>query len=143
MTDRLKQIWKGFEGQTGSRLTSVDIERLNVPMRERRIERKMGPEQSLAAGKADDSDAVRAALTALHTDILAKAKGAKRSRRRAGAPEQQFSDLPLQTKLEEHLLADLKFTEARTRRSGTDYVSFARERQDAWKKRRKKFLGIF
>jgi Arc/MetJ-type ribon-helix-helix transcriptional regulator len=144
MTDRLKQIWKGFETRTSSRLTSVDIDAVNVPLREERSRRETGPEHSLEAGKADHSEAVRAALSALQQDILAKGKKHRRKRR---GPETQpgfsLEEGALPSSLEDNLLTGLKFTEARTRRSGSDYISFAQSRQDAWKKRRKKFLGIF
>jgi len=141
MADRLDQIWKGFAGTTRARLTSHEIgAHARPPSRSMQNDRRRA-EEALADGKADASEAVQAAMMALHADLQSKAK---RSRRR-GEPAVSF-DAGAQSPpsaLDDTLLADLKFTEARVRRSGSDYLSYAVDRQDAWKRRRKKFLGIF
>ncbi|MEO1658998.1 MAG: hypothetical protein AAFR65_14895 [Pseudomonadota bacterium] len=143
MADRLKQIWTDFAGRTSVHLTAVDIEGLPRP------ERREEADQSLAEfGKGVhthgmESDAVNAAFQALHADILAKAKSAKRRR---GEPEVSFDaeQMPLPDSLDEQLFADLASTDKRVRRGSSDYLTYAAERQDAWKRRKKKrFFGLF
>ncbi|NNU15173.1 hypothetical protein HK107_02390 [Parvularcula sp. ZS-1/3] len=146
MTDRLKEIWTGFTRTTGANLTTREMSAMARPSVSRRLEESFDTDAALAAGKADESDAVQAAFAALHAEI--EQKGKRASRRRRG-PEAQTSfsaeaDVTAPSGLDERLLADLKFTEARVRRSGSDYLNYARTKQEAWQKgRRKKFLGIF
>jgi hypothetical protein len=146
MTDRLKDIWSGFSNRTSARLTSTEIGPFSRPDPSQRAERRSAQEQAFDAGRADESDAVSAALQALHTDLQAKAKrhGGRR-RKEAGASFASADEVaPPPSGLEERLLADIKFTEARVRRRPSDYLSYAAERQADWQKRkRKKFLGIF
>lgn len=145
MTDRLKDIWGGFAKSTRANLTSRELSGMSRPSASRRAEDDaVDPQVALNAGRADQSDAVQAAFTALHAEIQNKAR---RSSGRRGEPQQSFgaeADITPPAGLDDRLLADLKFTEARVRRSGSDYLGFARERQTDWAKRkRKKFLGLF
>ncbi|NRA28726.1 MAG: hypothetical protein HRU11_00575 [Parvularculaceae bacterium] len=141
MADRLDQIWKSFASTTRARLTSTDISaHARPPTRSMQTERRLA-EEALFEGRADASDAVQAAMMALHTDLQAKAK--RGSRRREASMSFDAGTQTPPSALDDTLLADLKFTEARVRRSGSDYLSYAVDRQEAWKKRRKKFLGIF
>lgn len=145
MADRLDAIWKGFAQTTRARLTSTDISaHARRPMSELREERRAA-DRALAAGREDASDAVEAAIQALHADLQSKAGRAARRRGRGPAAAGEDADFlaPPASTLEDRLLADLKFTEARVRRSGSDYIQYADARQDAWKRRRRKFLGIF
>lgn len=150
MTDRLTQIWKGFSGVTQARLTSTDIgAHARPPARSMKDENRFAEAAALTSGKADAGAAVQAALTALHTDLQSKAKKTRRRKARRGQALSAGFDAEggpadrLTSSLDETLFADLKFTEARTRRSCSDYLSYAEHRQSAWKSRRKKFLGLF
>ncbi|MEM9284815.1 MAG: hypothetical protein AAGA39_02930 [Pseudomonadota bacterium] len=144
MADRLKQIWTDFADRTSVHLTAVDIEGLPRP------ERREQPGEDLAEftpqpqnGRMAESDAVQAAFQALHADILAKGKNAKRRR---GEPEVSFDadPAPLPDTLDQQLFADLASTDMRVRRGSSDYLAYASERQDAWKRRKKKwFFGLF
>lgn len=141
MADRLDQIWKGFAGNTRARLTSTEIgAHARPPTRSMQNERRWA-EAALTEGRADASDAVQAAMMALHTDLQAKAK--RGSRRQDSSMSFDAGTQKPPSALDDTLLADLKFTEARVRRSDSDYLGYAVDRQEAWKKRRKKFLGIF
>lgn len=143
MTDRLKQIWGDFSGRTRVHLTNVDIDGVSRPHREERTLRQDQPQMTLEAGRQDASQAVEAAFTALHADILNKAK---RSARRRGQNFSAEAEAPITAPagLDDRILHDLKATEALTRRSMSDYVGHARKQQELWKKqKRKKFLGIF
>lgn len=143
MADRLTQIWKGFAGTTRARLTSTDIRAQALPPVGQLREERRQQREALEGGREDASDAVQAAFQALHADIQRKAQ---KGRRRRGADTAKLEAEPLApppSALEDRLLADLKFTEARVRRSSSDYIAYAQERQAAWQKRRKKFLGIF
>lgn len=143
MTDRLKQIWGDFASRTSVHLTNVDIDGVSRPLREERIQRQDKPQMTLDAGREDASKAVEAAFTALHADIMNKAK---RSSRRRGQDFSAEAEAPITAPagLDDRILQDLKATEALTRRSMSDYLGHAREQQALWKKqKRKKFLGIF
>lgn len=146
MTDRLNQIWKGFAQTTRARLTSHELSGMARPSASRRDENGFDAAATMNAGRADQSDAVKAAFETLHAEIAEKARRSRGGRR--GEPRQGFdatpADLSPPSGLDDRLLADIKFTEARVRRSGSDYLSYARDRQVAWQKRkRKKFLGLF
>ncbi|GGY42452.1 hypothetical protein [Parvularcula lutaonensis] len=144
MADRLKQIWGEFAGRTSARLTSVDIDTVQRPSAVERAELRAGAAKALEAGHDDKSDAVQAAFAALHADIQRKAK---RGGRRGGQPQASFDAEAEATSfqgLDDRLLADLKFTEARVRRSGSDYLEYAQKyHSDKLRRKRKKFLGIF
>ncbi len=143
MTDRLKQIWDGFARNTRAHLTSTEMSAMARPSGTERAGHEFDAKAALAAGQSDQSEAVQAAFASLHADIQRKAS---RGRRR-DEPQQSFdagADVTPPVGLDDRLLADLKYTEARVRRSGSDYLNFAQERQDQWRKsKRKKFLGIF
>lgn len=143
MTDRLKQIWEGFASNTRAHLTSTELSAMTRPSGTERAGQEFDAKAAMDAGKADQSEAVQAAFTALHADIQRKAS---RGQRR-GAPQQSFDagqEMTPPVGLDDRLLADIKYTEARVRRSGSNYLSYAAERQDTWRKsKRKKFLGIF
>ncbi|MEM6913608.1 MAG: hypothetical protein AAF511_06490 [Pseudomonadota bacterium] len=143
MADRLKQIWTDFSGRTSVHLTAVDIESLPRPERREQVDQDLAEFTSQAQRPSAESDAVQAAFQALHADIQAKAKGAKRRR---GEPEVSFDadPSPLPDVLDEQLLADLRATDMRVRRGSSDYLAYAADRQDAWKRRKKKwFFGLF
>jgi hypothetical protein len=146
MADRLKDIWNGFAQRTGASLTSTELTPLTRPSGTDRAERELDMTLSGKGLEQGSSDAVRAALETLHHDLQSKAKRQRRPRRGeavsfAGpAEERPFEP---SSALDQQLLGDLHFTEARVRRSSSDYLGFARARQDAWKGKRKKFLGIF
>lgn len=143
MTDRLKDIWDGFARNTRAHLTSTEMSAMARPSGTERSGHEFDAKAALDAGQADQSEAVQAAFTVLHADIQRKAT---RGNRR-GDVQQSFdggADVTPPVGLDDRILADLKYTEARVRRSGSNYLSYASERQDAWRKsKRKKFLGIF
>ncbi|MEM9839284.1 MAG: hypothetical protein AAF830_09025 [Pseudomonadota bacterium] len=139
MADRLTQIWKGFAGTTQARLTSSDIRSQSLPPVGQMREERRRERAALDEGREDASDAVQAAFQALHADIQRKSKRGRRDQASFDAEP----PAPPASALDDRLLADLKFTEARVRRSSSDYIAYATERQANWKKRRKKFLGIF
>ncbi|MEM1379239.1 MAG: hypothetical protein AAGH41_01305 [Pseudomonadota bacterium] len=142
MTDRLTQIWKGFANTTQARLTSPEIGAHARPSASHLRDQRRGSDAALAEGRADASDAVQAAFQALHADIQQKAKRGGRNRKK-GASYSAEPLAPPASALDDRLLADLKFTEARVRRSDSDYIAYASARQEAWKRRKKKFLGLF
>jgi len=142
MADRLKQIWTDFSNRTSVHLTAVDIEGLPRPERRESLDQDMAEFTPKAQSQTKESDAVQAAFQALHADIVAKGK---RSRRRS-EPEASFDadPVPLPDSLDQQLFADLASTDQRVRRGSSDYLSYAADRQDAWKRRKKKwFFGLF
>jgi hypothetical protein len=147
MADRLKDIWNGFAQRTGASLTSTGLSPLTRPSGTDRAERELDMTLSGTGPEQGGSEAVRAALDTLHHDIQSKAKRQRRPRRgeqasfAGGEHEPRRFEPP--SSLEQQLLGDIQFTEARIRRSSSDYLGFARARQEAWKGKRKKFLGIF
>ena len=155
MTDRLKQIWSGFEGVTTRRLVSGGVENIDVPNRHEfsNDEQPTLPPEFHAPSAA--------ALDALKTRLLAAEKAAKAPRRTKGkkrplhdgasfsASDHQhggamsFEGAPPETKA---MLRGLKSTQDRTERPhmlySADMAKRASAELDSLKKR-KKFLGIF
>lgn len=146
MADRLKQIWQGFANHTSARLTSTEFNTMMRPPTARRVGDEGDVAQALTKGRADESDAVTAAFATLHAEIEAKAKKANR---RAGRTDPRAAFSAEETAidyagLDDRLLSDLAFTEARVKRSSVDYLQYAAEyHAKAGRRKRKKFLGLF
>jgi hypothetical protein len=146
MADRLKDIWEGFARSTHAQLTTTDLSPLSRPSGTDRAEQELELTLSGRNVGPEGHEAVRAALDTLHRDIESKAKRRRRPRRGEGTSYAASDEPPsyeLRSGLDKQLLADLQFTEARVRRSGSDYLTFARAKQEAWGRKRKKFLGLF
>ena len=147
--DRLSQIWDGFSRHTAINLSGTNVRTTQRPTLER-------PSQELTPRLAQPlrvtempegtTDPVGAALSAMHTQMSASPKqGRANTRRDHGGAAVGASLPPLPpSNVEKTLLADLAFTQSKTSRGETDYLTYAAERQMAWQRRkRKKFLGIF
>lgn len=147
MSDRLKQIWTGFEGVTTRRLTGRGVDNIITP-----------PRRDYAA---DDGSFIpegtsapsQQAFEALKTRLavqeeLGRRRGKKRRRAEADL-EQAYRDddtSPDAPEAAKEMLRGLKATEDRTVRTSASYAaqisSNAGRELDSLKKR-KKFLGIF
>ncbi len=147
MTDRLKQIWGGFEGVTERRLTGRGVENIMRP------ERRDYASENTANLPEGVSAPAQAAFDALKTRLASeeyKAAKKKRGRKaRDGAATQDFAaepDIATAPESARHMLIGLKATEDRVHRAGASYVrhmSSEASRELNSLKKRKKFLGIF
>jgi len=146
MTDRLKQIWSGFEGVTERHLTGRGVENILRPER-----RDYSADTSSAIPEGVDAPA-QAAFETLKTRLASqeyKAEKKKRGRKGRKAETKSFNvdtDIASAPESARDMLIGLKATEDRTQRSNASYVSVmsseAGRELDSLKKR-KKFLGIF
>ncbi|MEO0878478.1 MAG: hypothetical protein AAFY22_02080 [Pseudomonadota bacterium] len=139
MTERLKQIWSGFEGVTTRRLTNRDIDGIDVP---RRLDEAADSEALLSE---DFAGPAAAAFEALKSELSAKAKKAQRKSAKnaaaaddGDAPGHDWSAAPAPVR---DMIRGLKSTEARVRRSDSDYVSHLQA--GGALKKKKRFFGIF
>ena len=120
MTDRLKQIWSGFEGQTTRRLTGRGVDNIAVPHRQ--------------DWQADDLEHLpqnfdapsHAAFEALKASLAAKEKKSAKRRPRRGetaelAAPPARSSLDGDLKPVRDLIRGLRSTEDRIARSDFDY----------------------
>lgn len=143
MTDRLKQIWGGFEKTTTRHLTGRGVENIETP---RRQSFRDGP---LPAPKDVEAPA-EAAFAALRHRLTAEgARAAKKEERRMRAAGQSYAP-PAADGAEapdsvRNLLAGLKATEMRTMRPDADYAAFVARNPKAAPRlvARKKIFGIF
>jgi len=154
MSDRLRQIWGGFEETTTRRLTGSGIDGVEVP-----------PRRDFAADlEADLSDGIAAPAEAAFTELKhrlsaaeqrAAKKQARKRRKRSGgrgdmadytaAPPAPLSADALPDgapKAAQELIKGLKATEARIERSGSLYTVHMAAAQGRSTKR-KKFFGLF
>lgn len=144
MADRLAQIWKGFERRTSLNLSGTSIEntpRPEIPEREdAELRMELGDRPLAIQPTTDGVDAVNAALSAMHTEMAARAKS-----RRPHTEEElrALRSLP-EADIERTLFADASFTRSKTERGASDYITYAADRQLDWQKRKKKwFFGLF
>jgi len=152
MSDRLKDIWRGFEAKTSRHLTGGGVENIVAHRRER---------EDLSAGAPLPADFVapaEAAFTALKSRLAAAETRAGRRNRKArrggavfateDAADLNGSEISLAGAPEPavEMIRGLKATEARTERAEISYSRFmaqnAGRKLDGLKKRRK-FLGLF
>jgi hypothetical protein len=148
MSERLKQIWSGFEKSTTRRLTGRGVDNILVPSRtDWRAEERasLAPEAVLPAEAA--FAALKQRLTA------AEQRAVKREERRAKAEGRSLSASapdPIETANTapegvRDLIMGLKATEARIERRDIDYVKWAAANPKAAPKLtppRKKIFGI-
>ncbi|MFQ5563419.1 MAG: hypothetical protein ACE5FO_07605 [Parvularculaceae bacterium] len=142
MTERLKQIWAGFEGKTERRLTGRGVDNIAVPHR-----RDWRAEDAQFLPENFEAPAAKAFEALKHRLAETEAAQSKKRRKRADyhvAPEPEATDTGFPAL--ENLIRGLKATESRTERRDIDYVRFmstnaGRELESL--KKRKKFLGIF
>lgn len=153
MTERLKQIWSGFESVTARRLTGRGIDNIAVPHRQ--------------DWQADDAQFLPqnypapsyAAMESLRARLAEKGRKAERRARRGEtaamaemAPPPADPAFNGELKPVKDLIRGLMSTEARVARSDYDYADYLAEQPQ--KKRlfggprpapggRKKFLGLF
>lgn len=151
MTDRLRQIWGGFEETTTRRLTGRGIENVEVPHRR---DWSAEAKQDLAEGVPGPAEAAFAELKfRLSAAEQKAAKKAARKRRRRGE-RHDFSDAPPAPlsadampegapKAAQELIRGLKATEARVDRSEGLYTTHMAAASDRPGAKRKKFLGLF
>lgn len=141
MTDRLKQIWSGFEGATTRRLTGRGVDNIVMPSR-----------RAGESAPIDVEAPSEAAFAALKDRLSAAGRKAERAASRRG--ERSAYDGAVQGARGDEaaaavsdLLKGLAATEARTaRRATADYVSHVSSDPKAAAKLfapRKKFLGLF
>ena len=148
MTDRLKQIWGGFESVTTRHLTGRGVDNIITP---RRRDYKAEDASFLPEGFHAPA---QAAFEALRAELAVKehkanAKGTKGETRSLFEAELNradgaaFADAPAEAK---DMLRGLKSTEDRVLRSEMNYAAdMSAKAGDALKSlnKRKKFLGIF
>ncbi len=155
MSDRLKQIWGGFERVTERSLTGRGVDNIAVPDRRE----FQGTDENFLP--KDFSAPAEAAFAALRQSLTAEGKKARaREERRARTLGRNYSapPAPLSADATEagateagapdavrDLIRGLHSTEARTRRRDFDYTAFAASNPKAAPRlvARKKFLGIF
>lgn len=149
MSERLKQIWSGFEKTTTRRLTGRGVDNILVPSRtDWRAEERasLAPEAILPA---------EAAFSALkHRLTAAEQRVVKREERRAKAAGRSFTSAapdPLEAAKAapegvRDLMMGLKATEARIERRDIDYAAWAAANPKSAPKLappRKKIFGLF
>jgi hypothetical protein len=148
MSDRLKQIWSGFEGATTRHLTGRGIENIEVPHREFNSRE----EDFLPENFTPPADAAFAALK--HRLSAAEQRAIKRaSRKRRRGETQEFSAPPAPLspgspqdgapEAVRDLIRGLRATEMRIHRSDVDYGAWLADNPGAAPRARKKFFGLF
>lgn len=154
MTERLKEIWSGFEGVTSRHLTGRGVDNIIVPHRQdwQAEDQQFLPENYPAPSYA--------AFEKLRTRLAEKGKKAEARARRRGETAEMAEMAPPppdpafngELKPVRDLIRGLMATEARVARSDYDYADFLSARPQ--KKRlfggaktarggRRKFLGLF
>ncbi|MFN0023917.1 MAG: hypothetical protein ACKVS5_08455 [Parvularculaceae bacterium] len=145
MTERLKQIWSGFEKATTRRLTGRGIENIAVP---RRTDLH-GSDAMPAADIPAPADAAFAALK--HRLTASEQRAARKDERRAKAEGRSFTNAPdlLDTsnaapEAVRDLVMGLRATEARVSRRDADYAAYLSSNPKGAPKLtpRKKLFGI-
>ncbi|MEZ5896193.1 MAG: hypothetical protein R3C51_07300 [Parvularculaceae bacterium] len=148
MSDRLKQIWSGFEGATTRRLTGRGIDNIEVPHRELNgRENDFLPENFTAP-----ADAAFAALK--HRLSAAEQRALKRQAKKRRRGETQGYDAPPAPlssgspqegapEAVRDLIRGLKATQMRVYRDDVDYAAWLAENPKAAPRARKKIFGIF
>jgi hypothetical protein len=158
MSDRLRQIWSGFESVTTRKLTGRGVAGIVVPTRQDLL---VEDEMFL---REDYRAPAEAAFAALRQQLASAEKRAKRNGETFDpkeAPPLSESAFNGDTEAARDLIRGLKATEARVRRSDVDYADtlgangrrkrlFGKSSQKAKAPKapklaikRKKFLGIF
>ena len=141
MTERLKQIWTGFEETTTRRLTGKGVDDILVP---RRVDYADIDHELLPEGFEDPS---KRAFEALHQELASAKKkfSLKGKQRKPAAKVETSQSMAPQAADGEELLKGMRATAMRTERTDMDYESFLSS--DAGKavrkKTRKKRFGIF
>lgn len=145
MTERLKQIWAGFEGKTERRLTGRGVDNIVVPhRRDWRAEDAQFLPEDFEAPAAKAFDALKRRLADVEAG-RSKRRG-KRSKRGAAPTTFEEDSADIVPAALESLIRGLKATETRVERRDIDYVSYMSDnagRELKSLKKRKKFLGIF
>ena len=141
MTERLKQIWGGFESATTRRLTGRGVDNIAVPARRDYAAPDAG---FLPEGFTPPAEA---AFAALRAELAAKErKLLKRNGRRQGASYEPPAPLTPEAETEgapeaaRDLIRGLRATEARISRRASDYAASP---EAAAAGRRKKLFGVF
>lgn len=141
MTERLKQIWAGFEGRTTRHLTDRGVDNIIVPARA-----DWRAEETAAQEEIDGP--ASAAFSALKARLSTRAgKTHKRARgREAEAADAPDFAMAAETEAARDLIRGLRATELRTVRPHFNYedaLSGADRRKLFKGAKRKKFLGLF
>lgn len=150
MTERLKQIWGGFERVTQRNLTGRGIDNIDVPNRR---DFQANDDAFLPKNFSAPADAAFSALK--HRLSAAEQRTIRKEERRARSEGRSFSapPAPLSGDAAEagapdsvrDLIRGLHSTEMRTQRRDFDYASFAAANPKTTPKlkSRKKFFGLF
>ncbi|MEM6414653.1 MAG: hypothetical protein AAF720_08350 [Pseudomonadota bacterium] len=142
MSERLKQIWRGFERKTERRLTGSGVDDIALPPR---TVEDGGADQFLPN---DFTPPSQAAFSALKAEIFAaEGKARKRGNRhvRGKKDKTETKDFSMPSETAE-MLKGLSATSARVDRPPLDYSAFLQSSASAKLnslKTRKKFLGLF
>lgn len=154
MSDRLRQIWGGFEETTTRRLSGRGIDNIEVPNRR---DYAADRQAELAGQTTPPAQAAFAALThrlsaaeqrAARKDARRKQNGSRRGTEPMMAAEPPPPPLSANAYAEgapeaaQNLIKGLKATEARIDRSTGLYTSYMAQAQERSGKR-KKFFGLF
>jgi len=140
MSERLKQIWSGFEGTTTRNLTGRGIENIPVPPRTdyTSMDKDLVPE--------DFSTPASAAFASLHESLKKKEKKFAGAQKDAALPSEadNFVDATAFSAASDDLIRGLRATAMRVERPELDYGAFlsSREGKAHYKKhkRKKRFL---
>ncbi|HNR76117.1 MAG TPA: hypothetical protein PKM48_03245 [Parvularculaceae bacterium] len=150
MTERLKQIWGGFERVTTRNLTGRGVDNIEIP---ERFDYLAVEEDLLPKNFSAPADAAFAALK--HRLSAAEQRQMKREERRAKAAGKSFAAPPAPLSAEsaeasvpdsvKDLIRGLRSTAMRTERREVDYASFAEANPKRTPKltAKKKFFGLF
>ncbi len=145
MSEKLKQIWSGFEAKTERRLTGRGVENIAAPSRHQ------ASDPLSAQLPADYQAPAEAAFSALRAQLAAAEKGASRSKGRRPTAGYNGERAARGSKIEQapdgvaEMLYGLAATEKRVERSAIDYRQFLAANADKKLKslKKKKFLGLF
>ncbi len=147
MTERLKQIWSGFEKTTTRRLSGRGVENIQVPGR---VDWRAEERASLGADAAMPAQAAFAALK--HRLTAAEQRAARKEERRAKSEHRKLASAPdpleaanTAPEAVRDLMMGLKATEARISRREIDYTAYLATNPKGAPKLtapKKKFFGL-
>ena len=148
MSDKLRQIWSGFEAKTTRRLTGRGIENIVAPHRsdEDRLSEQFLPKDFTPPSEAAFS-ALRLQLSTMEKEVersKARRGGGRRARQTFDASRQSGAHDAGEAAID--LLMGLEATERRVERSTMSYGQFLASNAGgklSESKKRKKFLGLF
>ena len=142
MSDRLKQIWSGFEETTSRQLTGRGVDNIIVPHRNdyAAVDEALLPENFSAPAEA--------AFDALRENLAKKEKKFSLGRKKGRTPTEaeDFVSATAFSAASEDLVQGLKATAMRTERADNDYGAFLTTgagKALLKKHKKKKIFGLF